>query len=91
MLLALAGCTSSDGNSGSAPAQPAQPSVTTAPALTSAPAPPRMNTPPTPGRPMTDGEKLQYQACNSGIRQDGCELYNDRALRLQGIDPGSAG
>jgi hypothetical protein len=58
-----------------------------APAL---PPPPPVNVPqPPPGRPLTQGEKLQRQACNSGIPKNGCELFNDEALRLQGIDPAS--
>lgn len=87
LALALAGCNSSSTQDEStAPAAPP-------PASSSAAAPPSVVPPvvldakPIPGRPMTAWQKQYKDACDSGRLINGCEMYRDNSLRLQGINP----
>jgi hypothetical protein len=84
-LMLLAGCNnSSQSDDYTAPGAVPPPS-----APPSAPAPPTPAVPPAKGRPMTAWEKQYRNECQSGRVKNGCVLYNDNALRLQGIDPDS--
>lgn len=83
LVVLLAGCNSSSSqNDYTAPAPP--PSSAAAPPE----APPvSLNTPPIPGRPMTTWQKQYKDGCDAGRLSNGCQMYSDNSLRLQGINP----
>lgn len=99
VALVLAGCnnsSSSGGDSYTAPgavppgtSSPLAPSTPAAPSSSLGPVPTVAVPPSSPGRPLTQSEKQYRQLCQAGTVRNGCDMYSDNALRLQGINPES--
>ncbi|WP_037081254.1 hypothetical protein [Pseudonocardia spinosispora] len=85
LALALAGCNSSSTQDDST-APPAPPPSSAAAAPPAGP-PVALDAKPIPGRPMTAWQQQYKDACDSGRLTNGCEMYRDNSLRLQGINP----
>jgi hypothetical protein len=92
LVLVLAGCNNSSESAtapGAAPPTSTPPSTSAAPSASLGPVPSVVVPPSSPGRPMTQGEKQYRQLCQAGTVRNGCDMYSDNALRLQGINPDS--
>ncbi len=87
----MAGCGA--GSSGAEPEQPPPaPAPSTPPTSVNLVIPPSVASPapraPAPGlRPMTTWERQQKDKCERQVIRNGCDFYNDKSLRLQGVDP----
>jgi hypothetical protein len=90
LLLCLAGCNNSEpADSYTAPGAVAPPPPSAAPSSPALPAARPPTGPPPVGRPMTAWEKQYREQCHTGVVKNGCELYTDSSLRLQGVNPDS--